>query len=97
MYALVGRIEIKPGHEDETATMARESGPALVAGMPGSTIAYWARAFDDRGKLIQHSFWLFENEDDARAAETVFNSLRGMPQAPALFISADVCEVIAQM
>ena len=97
MYALVGRVEIKPGHEDETATMAREHGPALVGGMSGSKIAYWARALDDRGKLIQHSFWLFENEDDARAAETTFNSLRDMPQAPAVLISADVCDVIAQM
>ena len=97
MYALVGRVEIKPGHEDETATMAREHGPALVGGMSGSKIAYWARAVDDRGKLIQHSFWLFENEDDARAAETVFNSLRDMPQAPAVFVTADVCNVIAQM
>ena len=42
-------------------------------------------------------FWLFETEADARAAETVFNSLRAMPQAPAVLISADVCEVIAQM
>jgi len=41
--------------------------------------------------VIQHSFWLFETE------ETVFNSLREMPQAPASFISADVCEVIAAM
>ena len=97
MYALVGRVEIKPSHEDETATMARDHGPALVGGMSGSKIAYWARAVDDRGRLIQHSFWLFENEDDARAAETVFNSLRDMPQAPAVFISADVCDVIAQM
>ena len=97
MYALVGRVEIKPSHEDETATMARDHGPALVGGMSGSKIAYWARAVDDRGRLIQHSFWLFESEDDARAAETVFNSLRDMPQAPAVFISADVCDVIAQM
>jgi hypothetical protein len=96
MYALIGRVEIKPGHEEETATMAREHGPALVGGMSGSTVAYWARALDDRGKLIQHSFWLFENENDARAAETTFNSLRDMPQAPAVFVSADVCEVIAQ-
>ena len=95
MYALVGRVEIKPGHEDETATMAREHGPTLVGGISGSKLAYWARALDDRGSVIQHSFWLFETEEDARAAETVFNSLREMPDAPAVFISADVCEVIA--
>jgi hypothetical protein len=97
MHALVGRVEIKPGHEEESATMAREHGPMLVGGMSGSTAAYWARALDQSGKVIQHSFWLFESEEDARAAESVFNSLRDMPEAPASFISADVCEVIAQM
>ena len=65
MYAVIGRVEIKPGHEDETAMMAREHGPTLVGGMPGNKTAYWARAVDDRGKLIQHSFWLFETEQDA--------------------------------
>jgi hypothetical protein len=97
MYALVGRVEIKADHEDETATMAREHGPSLVGGMSGNRLAYWARALDDHSKVIQHSFWLFETEEDARAAETVFRSLREMPQAPAEFISADVCEVIASM
>jgi hypothetical protein len=97
MYALVGRVEIKPGHEDETAMMARDHGPSLVGGMPGNKLAYWARALDDRGKVIQHSFWLFETEEDARAAEKMFSSLREMPEAPAGFVNADVCEVIAQM
>ncbi len=97
MYALVGRVEIKQGHEEETAMMAREHGPALVAGMSGNKAAYWARCLDESGKLIQHSFWLFKPEEDARAAETVFSSLRDMSQAPASFISADVCEIIAQM
>lgn len=77
--------------------MAREHGPTLVGGMSGNKDAYWARALDDSGKVIQHSFWLFEAEEDARAAESVFSSLRDMPEAPARFISADVCEVIAQM
>jgi hypothetical protein len=79
MYALVGRVEIKPGHEEETATMARDHGPALVGGMSGGKAAYWARSLGDSGELIQHSFWLFD------------------PEAPAVFISADVCEVVAQM
>ena len=96
MYALVGRVEIKPSHEDETAMMARDHGPSLVGGMSGK-LAYWARTLDDGGKVIQHSFWLFETEEDARAAEKVFGSLREMPEAPADFISADVCEVIAAM
>ncbi len=97
MYALVGRVEIKPGHEEETASMAREHGPGLVGGMSGSKSAYWARAVDGGDKLIQYSLWLFETEEDARAAETVFGSLRDMPEAPAVFVSAEVCEVIAQM
>jgi len=95
MYALVGRVEIKPGHEDETALMARNHGPSLVSGMSGNKLAYWAGTHDERGRLIQHSFWLFETEEDAQAAENVFSSLREMSEAPADFISADVCEVIA--
>ena len=70
MYALVGRVEIKPEREEETATMARDHGPALVGDMSGSKAAYWARCFGDSGEVIQHSFWLFDTEDDARAAET---------------------------
>ncbi len=40
MYALIGRVQIKQGHEEETAAMAREHGPALVRGMAGSKGAY---------------------------------------------------------
>ena len=52
---------------------------------------------DESGRLIQHSVWLFDNEEDARAAETVFSSLRTMDEAPAVFISVDVCDVVAQL
>jgi hypothetical protein len=97
MFALVGRVRIKPGHEEETAAMAREHGPALVGGMSGSTAAYWARPSSGGADTVQHSFWLFETEGDARAAEAIFTSLRDMPDAPAEFLSADVCEVISQM
>jgi len=95
MYALIGRVRIKPGHEDETEAMAREHGPALVGGMSGSHAAYWARPLDRETDLIQHSLWLFDPEADARAAEKTFSSLREMPDAPAEFVSADVCEIIA--
>jgi heme-degrading monooxygenase HmoA len=97
MYALIGSVRIKPGHEEETAAMARDRGPSLVSGMSGSKAAYWARPADGEGEVIQHSFWLFETEADARAAETTFNSLRQMPEAPAELVSAHVCEVIASM
>jgi hypothetical protein len=77
--------------------MAREHGPALVRGMSGSKGAYWVRPMHGSDDTLQHSLWLFETEADARAAETVFNSLRDLPDAPAEFVSADVCEVISQM
>jgi hypothetical protein len=56
---------------------------------------YWARTLDE-GDIIQHSFWLFDSEENARAAEATFNTLRNMPEAPATFISVDVCEVLGQ-
>ena len=48
------------------------------------------------GDIIQHSFWLFDTEENARAAEATFNQLRDMPDAPATFISVDVCEIVGQ-
>ncbi len=80
-------MKIKPGHEDETQAMIDNQGAAMVRGMAGSA---------DDGELIQHSFWLFDTEENARTAETIFNGLRTMAEAPATFVSADVCEVIGQ-
>jgi len=95
MYAVIGRVKIKPGHEDETRAMVADHGIALVQGMAGSIGAYWSRSTDD-GDLVQHSFWLFGTEEQARAAEATFTMLREMPQAPATLLSVDVCEVIGQ-
>jgi hypothetical protein len=94
MHAVIGRVEIKPGCEDQTLTMLREHGVAMLTGMTGSAGGYWAR--NVQGDPIQHSFWLFETQDDARAAEKTFSSLRDMPDAPATFVSVDVCEVVGQ-
>ena len=94
MYAVIGRVEIKPGREDETLAMIGESGVAMLNGMAGSAGGYWARAVE--GEVVQHSFWLFDTEEDARAAEVTFKTLRDMPDAPATFVSVDVCEVIGQ-
>ncbi len=94
MYAVIGRVKIKPGHEEETRSMIAEHGVPMVHGMAGSGGAYWARALD--GELIQHSFWLFDTEENARFAEATFNRLREMPAAPATFVSVDVCEVVGQ-
>ena len=94
MYAVIGRVKIKPGHEEETLSMIAEHGVQMIQGMAGSAGAYWARAVD--GELIQHSFWLFDTEENARTAEATFNSLRDMPDAPAMFVSCDVSEVVGQ-
>ena len=95
MYAVIGRVKIKPGHEDETRAMIVSGGIAMVQGMAGSNGGWWSRNADS-GDLIQHSFWLFDTEENARSAEATFNSLRDMPEAPATFISVDVSEVIGQ-
>jgi hypothetical protein len=95
MHAVIGRVRIKPGHEDETKAMIAERGVAMLGGIPGSAGGYWSRTVDG-DDLIQHSFWLFDGEEGARVAESNFNTLRDMPDAPATFLSVDVCEVIGK-
>ena len=95
MHAVIGRVKIKPDRAEEALAMIGERGVAMLQGMPGSTGGYWARAVED-GDIIQHSFWLFDTEENARGAEATFNTLRDMPDAPATFVSVDLCEVIGQ-
>jgi len=95
MHAVIGRVRIKPGFEDQTLAMIGEHGVAMLQGMAGSAGGYWARTLDGED-MIQHSVWLFDTEANARGAEATFNTLRDMPDAPATFISVDVCEVIGQ-
>jgi hypothetical protein len=92
MRAVIGRVRIKPGRADEALAMISNTGVAMLHGMTGSAGGYWARTHG--GEIIQHSFWLFDTEENARAAEAVFNKLRDMPDAPATFISVDVCEIV---
>jgi hypothetical protein len=95
MHAVIGRVKIKPGHEDETQAMIATHGVAMIQGMAGSVAAYWARSRDG-DDLVQHSFWLFDSEENARNAEATFAGLRDMPEAPATFVSVEVSEVIGQ-
>ncbi len=92
MRVVIGRVMIKPDRADEALTMLGERGVAMLQGMAGSAGGYWARS--QGGDIIQHSFWLFDTEENARAAEATFNQLRDMPDAPATFISVDVCEIV---
>ncbi len=93
MYAVIGRVEIKPGREAETLALIVERGFAMLNGMAGSAGGYWARSRDG-DTITQHSFWLFDTEQNARAAESTFKTLRDLPEAPAAFVSVDVCEII---
>jgi hypothetical protein len=94
MFALIGRVQLKPDRADEALAMIADGGVKMVRGMSGSEGGYWARNVD--GEDVQHSFWLFETEEDARQAESTFNTLRDMPDAPATLVSVDVCEVVGQ-
>ena len=84
MHAVIGRVKIKPGYEDETLAMIADHGVAMVQGMAGASGGYWSRSTLD-GDLIQHSFWLFDTEENARTAEVTFSTLRDVPDAPATF------------
>jgi hypothetical protein len=95
MFAVIGRVKIKPDKADEALAMIAERGPSMLQGMAGSARGYWTRSLDGED-LIQHSFWLFDTEQNARTAEATFNQLRDMPDAPASFISVDVCEVVGE-
>jgi hypothetical protein len=95
MFTVIGRVKIKPDRADEALSMVAERGPAMLQGMAGSAGGYWARTLDGE-EIIQHSFWLFDTEESARAAEATFNRLREMSEAPATFVSVDVCEVVGQ-
>jgi hypothetical protein len=94
MRAVIGRVKIKPDRADEALAMLEERGVAMLQGMTGSAGGYWARS--NEGDIIQHSFWLFDTEENARAAEATFNQLRNLPEAPATFISVDVCEIVGR-
>jgi hypothetical protein len=92
MHAVIGRVKIKPDRADEALSMIGERGAAMLHGMAGSMNGYWARSLE--GDIIQHSFCIFDTEENARAAEATFNHLRDMPEAPATFVS--VYEVVGQ-
>jgi hypothetical protein len=92
MHAVIGRVKIKPDRADEALAMIGERGVAMVQGMAGSAGGYWARSTE--GDIIQHSYWLFDTEENARTAEATFTQLRDMADAPATFVSVDVCEVV---
>jgi hypothetical protein len=47
MYAVIGRVKIKPGHEDQTLAMVQEHGVAMLRGIAESARGYWSRCMED--------------------------------------------------
>ncbi len=93
MYAVIGQVKLVANRKDEALKMLKERGEAMVRGLAGSLGGYWARGLD--GGDIQHSVWLFDSLENARAAAAIFG--KGPPPgAPATFVSLDVCEVVGQ-
>jgi hypothetical protein len=68
MYAGIGRVKIKPDRADEALSMIAERGVAMLQGIVGSAGGYWARTVDG-DEIIQHSFWLFDVEENARTGK----------------------------
>jgi hypothetical protein len=66
MHAVIARVSLKPGHEQEALAMIGKRGVPMVQGMTGSVAGYWAGTLADE-PVIQHSFWLFETGADAAA------------------------------
>jgi hypothetical protein len=92
MYAVIGRVKLVANREDEALKMLKQHGEAMVKRMAGSVAGYWARTVDGD---IQHSVWLFDSLENARAAAAVFGN-GPPPGAPATFVSLDLCEVVGQ-
>jgi hypothetical protein len=92
MYAVIGQVKLVSDRRDEALRMIKERGEAMVRGLAGSRGGYWARPLDGD---IQHSFWLFDTEENARAAAAMFG--KGPPPgAPATLVSVELCEVVGQ-
>jgi hypothetical protein len=92
MYAVIGKVKLVSDRRDEALKLIKDRGEAMVRGLAGSRGGYWARTLEED---IQHSFWLFDTEENARAAAAMFG--KGPPPgAPATFVSVELCEVVGQ-
>jgi len=92
MHAVVGRVKIDTGREDEARKFLHEFVVPSAKGLAGFAGGYWTRALDeDTGS----SLVLFDSEENARAAAA--QMAEGPPPGgPVSFMSATVCEVLAQ-
>ena len=92
MHAVIGQVKIDASRADEAQRMLEELAVPNAKGFAGFQGGTWARTED---ATSGHSLLLF---DTARHAHDAAAALAGMPPpgAPAQFVSATVCEVLAQ-
>lgn len=92
MHAVVGQVRIDTSREDEARKLLDEFVLPTSKQLAGFQGGYWSRALEGDGG---HSMLLFDSEENARAAaERIAEG--PPPGAPTSFVSATVCEVIAQ-
>ena len=92
MHAVVGQVKIDTSHEEEARKLLDEMVLPTSKAFAGFQGGYWARAL---GADSGHSLLLFDSEENARgAAKRMADG--PPPGAPATFVSATVCEVVAR-
>jgi hypothetical protein len=92
VHAVVGEVKVDAAREDEARKLLEELVLPTAKALAGFKGGYWARAQDsDAG----HSLLLFDSEENARAAATQMTE-GPPPGGPVTFVSAKVCEVVAQ-
>ena len=92
MYAVVGRVKIEAGREDEAHKLLDDFVVPSAKTLTGFASGYWARALDED---IGNSLLLFDSEENARAAAAQIAE-GPPPGTPVSFMSVTVCEVLAQ-
>ncbi len=95
MQALIERSPSSRNRADGGPSTISDEGAELLQRLPVSAGNHRARM--QPRDTIQHSPWLFGNEERSRMGEATFNRLRAMLDAPATSVSVDVCEVAGQV
>jgi hypothetical protein len=91
MHAVVSRVRIQSGHEDESLEHLRTNVLPRVQQAPGVVAGYWLAPQDGQG----FAFIVFQSEEAARAAAEMAQTA---PRPDSLtFDSVDVREVIEQV
>jgi len=91
MHAVVSRVSIQSGHENESREHLRNNVVPRVKQAPGLVGGYWLAPQDGKG----FAFIVFETEDQAKAAGDM---ARSAPRPDAVtFDSIEVREVIEQV